>query len=43
MDVKIILKNSSTTKASKHFPYSFSMSTILWFKSIENKYHVYQG
>ena len=35
--------NSSTTKVSEHIPSGFSMSTILSFRSIENKYDVYGG
>ena len=34
---------SSTTRVSKHIPSGFSMSTILLFKSIENKHDVYRG
>ena len=34
-------ENSSTTKVSEHIPSDFSMSTILSFKSIENKHDVY--
>ena len=30
-------ENSSTTKLGEHTPSGFSMSTILSFKSIENK------
>ena len=37
------LENSYTTKKGKHIPSGFSMSTILSFKSIENKYDVYGG
>ena len=36
-------KNSSQTKLSEHIPFRFSMSTILSFKSIENKDGVYRG
>ena len=36
-------ENSSTTKVSEHITSEFSMSTILSFRSIENKYHVYRG
>ena len=34
-------ENSSKTKVSKHISSGFSMSTILSFKSIENKHNVY--
>ena len=43
MDVKIILKNSFTTKVTKHIPTGLSMSTVSLFKSIENKHDVYSG
>ena len=43
MDVKIFLKNLSTTKVSEHIPSAFSMSTIWSFKSIEKKHNVYRG
>ena len=43
MNVRIILKNSSTTKASKHMPSGFPMSTISKLKSIENKHDVNRG
>ena len=43
MDVKIILKNSSTTKVSKHTSSGFSMSRILPFRSIEHKNDVCRG
>ena len=33
-------ENSSATKASKHISLSFPMSTILSFKSIDNKHEV---
>ena len=36
-------ENSSTTKVSKHTPSGFSMSTLLSFRSIENKNDVYRG
>ena len=36
-------ENSSTTKVGKHISSGFSMSTILLFKSIENKRAVYRG
>ena len=36
-------ENSSTTKVSEHIPSGFSMSTISWFRSIENKHGVYRG
>ena len=35
--------NSSTTKVNKHIPSGFSISTILSFKSIENKQDVYRS
>ena len=34
-------QNSFTTKVSEHIPSCFSMTTILSFKSIENKHNVY--
>ena len=34
---------SFTTKVGKHIRSSFSMSTISWFKSIENKHDLYKG
>ena len=37
MDVKIILKKSSTTKTGENIPSGFSMSAIYSFKDIENK------
>ena len=48
MDVKIILnfnnpKNSFTTKVGEYIPSGFSVSTILSFKSRENKHDVYRG
>ena len=43
MNVRIILKNSSTTKASKQMPSGFPMSTISKLKSIENKHDVNRG
>ena len=33
----------SKTKVSKHIPSVFSVSTISWFRSIENKHDVYRG
>ena len=36
-------ENSSTTKVSEHIPSGFSMSTIYFFRSIENKHDVYRG
>ena len=37
-------ENSSTTKVGKHIPSNRSrLSTISWFKSIENKHCVYRG
>ena len=36
-------ENSSTTKVSEHIPSGFSMSTISFFRSIENKHDVYRG
>ena len=36
-------ENSSTTKVIEHIPSDFSMSTISWFWSIENKHDVYRG
>ena len=36
-------ENSSTTKLDEHIPSGFSMSTILSFKSIENKHDAYRG
>ena len=36
-------ENSSTTKVSEDILSGFSMSTILSFKSIENKHDVYKG
>ena len=35
-------KNSFTTKVGENIPLGFSLSTILAFKSIENKYDVYR-
>ena len=32
----------SKTKISEHIPSGFSMSTIFWFKSIENNHDVYR-
>ena len=37
------LENSSTTRASKHIPSGFSVSTISSFRSIQNKHDVYRG
>ena len=37
------LENSSTTKVGQHIPPGFSMSIILPFKSMENKYDVYKN
>ena len=36
-------ENSFTTKVGEHSPSGFSISTILSFKSIENKNDVYRG
>ena len=36
-------RNSTTTKVSEHIPSGFSMSTISFFRSIENKHDVYRG
>ena len=36
-------ENSSTTKVIEHIPSDFSMSTISWLRSIENKPDVYRG
>ena len=36
-------ENWSTTKVSKHIPSGFSISTILQFISVENRYDVYRG
>ena len=36
-------ENSFTTKVGKHIPSGFPMSTILSFKSIENKHDVHKG
>ena len=36
-------ENSSETKVSEHISSGFSMSTISWFRSIENKHDVYRG
>ena len=36
-------KNSFTTKEGENIPSDFLMSTILSFKSIENKHDVYRG
>ena len=43
MDVKVFFKNSSTRKVNEHIPSRFSMSTIISFRSIENKHVVYRG
>ena len=42
--VKICENNpeNSSAKVSEHTPSGFSMSTILPFKSIENKHNVYK-
>ena len=42
MDVKIILKNSSTTKIGGHIPSGFSTSTISSFKNIKTKHDIYR-
>ena len=36
-------ENSSTTKESAHFLSGFSMSTISFFRSIENEHDVYRS
>ena len=36
-------ENSSTTKESEHFLSGFSMSTISFFRSIENEHDVYRS
>ena len=36
-------ETSSTTKVREPIPSGFSMSTILSFRSIENKHNVYRG
>ena len=36
-------RNSTTTKVSEHIPSGFSMSTISFFRSTENKHDVYRG
>ena len=36
-------ENSSTTKVGDNIPSDFSMSTILSFRSIENKHKTYRG
>ena len=36
-------ENSSTTKVSQHISSGFSVSTVLSFRSIENKHDVYRG
>ena len=43
MDVKIFFKNSSTRKVNEHIPSSFSKSTIISFRNIENKHDVHRG
>ena len=43
MDVRIFFKNSSTRNVNEHIPSRFPMSTIISFRSIENKYDVYRG
>ena len=40
---KINPENSSVTKVGKQIPSCFSMSTILSFKSKENKHDIYRG
>ena len=42
MDVKLILKISSTTKVREHIPSDLSLSAISSFRSIENKHDVYR-
>ena len=52
-DLKCVIENldgsknnpekSSTTKVGEHIPSEFSLSTLLSFKSIENKHDVYKG
>ena len=37
------LEKSSTTKIKEYIPLGFSMSTILSFKAMENKYDVSRG
>ena len=37
------LEYLSTTKVSKRIPSVFSVSTISWLRSIENKHDVYRG
>ena len=37
------IENSFTTKVGEHVPFSFSLSTISSFKSIEKKYDIYKG
>ena len=36
-------KNSFLIKVGKHIPSIFLISTISWFKNIENKHDVYRG
>ena len=36
------LETASTTRVSDHIPSGFSMSTICYFRSIENKHHIYR-
>ena len=36
-------ENSSTAKEGEHTPLAFPMSTILSFKSVENKHDIYRG
>ena len=36
-------ENSSTTKVSEHIPFSFPMSIMFPFRSIENKHDAYRG
>ena len=38
MDVRIIIKNQSTTKLGEHIQSNFSISTISSFKIIEGKH-----
>ena len=43
INIKIILKNSSTKKRGEHIPTGFTMSTKSLLKSIKNKHDVYNG
>ena len=36
-------ENSSTSKVGEHIPSGFSMSTISFFRSIENTHDMYRG